>query len=75
LAFRSSQAHLQITAILREGEMTMTLRNESPLRAGGLETLPVLLSGTAFGPRLPEQLLSIAASLGMTLLTLTVSVS
>jgi hypothetical protein len=54
----------------------MTLRNEAPAPAGvRLETVPMMLSGQAFGNGLPGQLISIVASLGMTLLTLTASVS
>ena len=40
-----------------------------------LETVPLMLNATGLGSGLPGQLLSIAASLGMTLLTLTASVS
>lgn len=40
-----------------------------------LEMVPVMLSGSGLGSGLPGQLLSIAASLGMTLLTLTAAVS
>ena len=40
-----------------------------------LETMPVMLSGSGLGSGLPGQLFSIAASIGMTLLTLTAAVS
>ena len=46
----------------------MRIQGEAP--AGGLEAVPLLLSGAGFGARLPAQLMSIFASLGMTLLTL-----
>ena len=49
----------------------MTSMKEAPACTGArLETVPVMLSGDAFG-----QLISIVASIGMTLLTLTVAVS
>jgi hypothetical protein len=54
----------------------MTMMNKAPQRfGGGLETVPLLLSGGSLGSRLSEQLIAIAASLGMTLLTLTASVA
>ena len=46
----------------------MRIQSEAPV--GGLEAVPLLLSGTGFGTQLPAQLMSIFASLGMTLLTL-----
>jgi hypothetical protein len=54
----------------------MTQGKES-IRASAvrLETVPVMLSASGLGNGLPGQLLAIAASLGMTLLTLTASVS
>jgi hypothetical protein len=51
------------------------MRSGKEAAFAGLETVPLLLNGSGFGPRLPEQLLALAASLGMTLLTLTVSAS
>lgn len=50
----------------------MTYRKDAAPRPGGrLETLPVMMSPGSF----PAQLLAIAATAGMTLLTLSASVS
>ena len=46
------------------------MRIQGEASAGGLEAVPLLLSGAGFGTQLPTQLVSIFASLGMTLLTL-----
>ena len=51
------------------------VRETCPATGARLETVPVMLNASALGSGLVGQLLAIAASLGMTLLTLTASVS
>jgi hypothetical protein len=57
-----------------EKEKRTMSTHASPHIRPGLETVPLLLGGNSRGTRLPEQLLALAASFGMTLLTLTASV-